>query len=331
MKKVFLLLCLFYLVFCCASSLADPNNPRVIISSLFGDIAVELFPDDAPISTENFLHYVTTGFYNSTIIHRTVTPLQGGIGISQGGGFYFSGGSVQYKPPDRPGIINESYNGLSNTRGTIAMARTPDPNSATSQFFINQIDNTYFDKANNPDGFGYCVFGKVLSGMDIIDYVTYLPHIADTNLTLGMKEVPYYHTLNGYDYPIYIWEAFVAPEGYWFKADFNYDGIVDEKDLTLIIDNWLGTAQLGDMEVVGNIDFTEFAKFAKSWRRTSVWYREIPSDIDNSGQVNFKDFALFAQDWDKNGTELYGDFNLDSTVNFNDLSLFADDWLKTSE
>lgn len=332
MKKTAVLICLPFLCLC-ASIQADSNNPRVVIQTIFGDIAVELFPEDAPITVDNFLHYVNTGFYDFTVIHRTAAynPPFSGFGISQGGGFYFSGGYMQFKSPDRGPIINESDNNLSNVRGTIAMARQNAPNSATSQFFFNQVDNSaVFDRASRPDE-GYCVFGEVISGMNIIDFVTHLPHISDTNFTLGMTEVPYYHAASGYDYPVYIFETFVAPEGYWFRADINYDGVVNEQDLGTLGASWLGPTDLGDIEVVGNVDFGEFAQFARSWKRTSVWYRNFAGDIDNNEKVNFRDLSYLARDWGKNGVHLYGDLNLDGTVDYLDLGLFVEDWLKRVE
>ncbi len=323
MKKLFLLLCSFYLALCCASSLADPNNPRVVLRTIFfnGDITLELFPAEAPVTVQNFLDYIESGFYDGLVFHRAINNF-----MIQGGSFEWAYSSYPYlmsrSKKLRDPIINESGNGLLNLRGTISMALlSGQPESATSGFFINQVHNTHLDGI-------HCVFGKVLSSIDFIDWIAGLNKMVISDL--GLTTVPYYPTQT-MPYFVLVYKTIIVPQADWFKADFNYDGIVDERDLMLITDNWLGTAQLGDMEITGNIDFTEFAKFAKSWRRTSVWYREIPSDIDNSGQVNFKDFALFAQDWDKNGTELYGDLNLDGAVNPADLSLFAEDWLKTSE
>jgi cyclophilin family peptidyl-prolyl cis-trans isomerase len=142
-------------------------NPSVIIHTSQGDITVELYADKAPISTENFLAYVNSGFYDGTIFHRVISHF-----MIQGGGF----------TPDMtkkvPGvaITNEANNGLSNTRGTLAMARTNNPHSATAQFFINVQDNFNLDHTgeNNARTWGYAVFGKVSDGMDVVDQIRFM-------------------------------------------------------------------------------------------------------------------------------------------------------------
>ena len=142
-------------------------NPHVIIRTNVGNITLELYPDRAPKTVANFLKYVDEGFYNSTIVHRVVDNF-----VIQGGGF-----TAQYeKKPTRPPILNEAINGLKNLRGTVAMARTPEPHSASSQFFINVADNDFLDHTNKtPRGYGYAVFGKVISGMDIVDQINKMP------------------------------------------------------------------------------------------------------------------------------------------------------------
>lgn len=136
------------------------GNPVVIIKTNKGDIKVELDKENAPISTENFLSYVEDGYYDGTIFHRVINGF-----MVQGGGFMADG---QQKPTKAP-IKNEADNGLKNERGTLAMARTQDINSATSQFFINQVDNSFLD--NGRRDFGYAVFGKVVDGMDVVDAI----------------------------------------------------------------------------------------------------------------------------------------------------------------
>ncbi|WP_345781538.1 peptidylprolyl isomerase [Persephonella sp.] len=143
------------------------ENPVVVIKTNMGDIYVELYPDKAPLTVKNFLTYVKEGFYNGTIFHRVVKGF-----VIQGGGF---DKDLNYKKPTHPPIKNESNNGLSNVRGTIAMARTSDPHSANTQFFINLADNTYLDYGKNPQKWGYTVFGKVIKGMDVVDEIAELP------------------------------------------------------------------------------------------------------------------------------------------------------------
>ncbi|WP_298290624.1 peptidylprolyl isomerase [Thiomonas sp.] len=141
------------------------TQPRVEFVTSMGDFVVQLDPARAPKTVANFLDYVKSGFYKGTIFHRVIPGF-----MVQGGGFT---ADMQQKPT-RPPIPLESQNGLRNLHGTIAMARTADPNSATSQFFINVVDNPSLDYPQ-PDGHGYAVFGKVVSGMDVIDKIVAVP------------------------------------------------------------------------------------------------------------------------------------------------------------
>ena len=147
----------------CLPLLAQAENPKVALDTSMGKIVLELYSDKAPKTVENFLGYVDDGFYNGTLFHRVIPDF-----MIQGGGF---GEDHQQKPPKAP-IKNEANNGLRNSRGTIAMARTPDPHSATAQFFINTVDNRMLDHTSpSPDGWGYAVFGKVVEGMDVVDAI----------------------------------------------------------------------------------------------------------------------------------------------------------------
>lgn len=143
---------------------ASSDNPVVDIHTSLGDIVVELFPAKAPKTVANFLEYVDSGFYTNTLFHRVIDGF-----MIQGGGF-----TPQFVlKPTRAPIPNEADNGLKNLRGTIAMARTMDPQSATSQFFINVVDNPHLDfTSKTPRGWGYCVFGKVIKGMDVVDNIS---------------------------------------------------------------------------------------------------------------------------------------------------------------
>ena len=137
---------------------ADTSKaPHVVLDTSFGKIEIELDPVKAPISTDNFLKYVDSGFYNNTIFHRVIPGF-----MVQGGGFT----SQMAQKPTRDPIKNEASNGLHNVRGTLSMARTSNPNSATSQFFINVADNAFLDPGRDA---GYAVFAKVVNGMDVVD------------------------------------------------------------------------------------------------------------------------------------------------------------------
>ncbi|HEB55947.1 MAG TPA: peptidyl-prolyl cis-trans isomerase [Gammaproteobacteria bacterium] len=142
---------------------AAAEAPQVKIETNMGDIIVLLEPDKAPKTVENFLTYAKDGFYNNTIFHRVISNF-----MIQGGGFT---ADYQRKPTRAP-IKNEADNGLSNLKGTIAMARTMDPHSATAQFFINVKDNTFLDfTSKSPRGWGYTVFGRVIKGMDTVNRI----------------------------------------------------------------------------------------------------------------------------------------------------------------
>ncbi len=138
---------------------AQGANPQVKMRTNLGEIVLELYPDKAPKTVANFLHYVGSGHYNGTLFHRTIQKF-----VIQGGGFT---PNFQYKPTLDP-VPNEATNGLRNEPGTLAMARAYDPDSATTQFFINLDDNKFLNHHRpHPDYYGYCVFGKVIKGMDI--------------------------------------------------------------------------------------------------------------------------------------------------------------------
>ncbi len=142
------------------------ENQMVLIETSSGDILVELFADKAPETVKNFLEYVNSGFYKNTIFHRVIEDF-----MIQGGGLTMK---MEDKPTNAP-IKIESDNGVKNDRGTLAMARTQDPNSATSQFFINLVDNAFLNYSEPTiSGYGYCVFGKVVEGMETVDKIAKL-------------------------------------------------------------------------------------------------------------------------------------------------------------
>ncbi len=139
------------------------ENPNVLLDTTEGEILIELYPDKAPETVANFLKYVDEGFYKNTIFHRVIKGF-----MIQGGGLTLK---MEEKPTNAP-VKNEADNGLKNDRGTIAMARTMDPHSATAQFFINLVDNDFLNHtAPTMQGWGYCVFGKVVDGMDVVDKI----------------------------------------------------------------------------------------------------------------------------------------------------------------
>lgn len=159
-------------------AMASEKNPVVIMETSLGSIKIELDQAKAPISVQNFLSYVNDNFYDGTIFHRVISNF-----MIQGGGFT---AEMQQKPT-KPQIKNEAGNGLSNKRGSLAMARTMVVDSASSQFFINVVDNNFLDhRDNSPQGYGYAVFGKVVEGMDIVDKIKGVK----TGSRMGFQDVP---------------------------------------------------------------------------------------------------------------------------------------------
>lgn len=152
------------------------DNPMVHMTTSLGDLTIELYPDEAPETVENFLQYTDQGFYDGTIFHRVIPGF-----VLQGGGFT----AGMERKPTRDPIQNEAHNGLRNLRGTLSMARLPEPHSATSQFFVNLADNPHLDHQGSAQ-WGYAVFGKVVEGMDVIDAIAGV----ETTTTAGHRDVP---------------------------------------------------------------------------------------------------------------------------------------------
>lgn len=144
-----------------------PANPRIRLETSKGSFTLELYPEKAPLTVENFLGYVDSGQYEGTIFHRVIPDF-----MVQGGGFT----EDLTQKPTGPPVRNEADNGLSNDRGTVAMARTSNPHSATAQFFVNLIDNDYLNHtAPDFNRYGYTVFGRVVEGMDVVDAISKVP------------------------------------------------------------------------------------------------------------------------------------------------------------
>ena len=161
--------------------LAAQAAPKVELSTNKGQITIELDPVKAPKTVENFVAYVKAGHYSNTLFHRIIDGF-----MIQGGGFVVKDGELVQKPTRAPVPI-EADNGLKNVIGTIAMARTPNPNSATSQFFINLVNNDFLDfRSKTPQGWGYAVFGKVTAGMDVVNRISK----TRTGFIGGMQDVP---------------------------------------------------------------------------------------------------------------------------------------------
>lgn len=180
MKKIFQLLSLALLATpLFIQNLSAAGNPTALIHTSMGDITLELDAENAPVSVENFINYANSGFYDGTIFHRVISYF-----MIQGGGFT---PDMEKKATAEP-IANEAGNGLKNLRGTVAMARTNDPHSATAQFFINTQDNTNLDfgGGTNSRNWGYAVFGKVIEGMNVVEDIRFV----ETTTTPPFSDVP---------------------------------------------------------------------------------------------------------------------------------------------
>jgi len=176
--KVMLFGCFALLAIAASVRGEEGANPRVALDTSKGRIVLELFADKAPLTVEQFLGTTRSGFYDGTVFHRVIQGF-----MIQGGGF---SRELRQKPTDAT-LHNEADNGLLNDRGTIAMARKPDPHSASVQFFINLIDNAFLNhRDKSPQGWGYAVFGRVVEGMDVVDAIAQVP----TGHQGGMGDVP---------------------------------------------------------------------------------------------------------------------------------------------
>lgn len=238
------------------------NNPHVVLETNFGEIVLELFPDQAPVTVDNFLGYVNSDFYDGLLFHRVIFGF-----MIQGGGFFVAGNTLYQLPPGDP-IINESYNGLRNLRGTIAMARTTDPDSATSQFFINHVDNPDLDRKSSSD-VGYCVFGQVVNGMDVVDAIA-------TVGTIDLNPLDPYDPFNNFpNNPLVgMYRAYEAPCDQPNCIDLTGDGELDLADFAEFALHWLDNnctsandfCNGADFDYNGSCDFTDYALFVANWQ-----------------------------------------------------------------
>ena len=162
---------------------AADKNPVVLMETSMGTIKIELFADKAPLSVKNFLEYANNGFYKETIFHRVIPNF-----MAQGGGLT---ADLQPKSDNKPPVKNEAGNGLKNDRGSVALARTGEVNSATSQFFINVINNDFLNHRDETQrGFGYAVFGKVIDGMDVVDKMVAAPQKRRNSVFQNVPDTP---------------------------------------------------------------------------------------------------------------------------------------------
>lgn len=348
-KNVFILGVILALFSCAV--FADPYNPRVEFETNLGRIVIELYADVSPYTVANFMNYVLWDFYDDTIIHRKVnTPADGNspaFSIVQGGGFVYDepNDAIYYKPPYWNPIQNQSDNGLSNVRGTIAMARTAEPHSATSQFFINQIDNVFLDY-QSIFNVGYCVFGEVVYGMDVIDKIAEMSnHLPETYCTdyNDVNDCPFTTVPNPSNYPVVVVEkASMVGCRNAHCADNYYDGIVNFSDFLALAENWLSTCTVPDFCL--NTDFShngivneeDFMIFVNNWLY-ETGEDPLSSDMTYDLSIDFSDFTVISEYWGRDDCWGFGeqdnnfcngaDINRDGFVNYDDVMLFAQNWL----
>ncbi len=282
------------LIFSAIVGISAGANPQVtlqISGDVSGTIVLELYAEEAPITTANFLRYVKSGFYNDLIFHRVANGVaEDPLFVIQGGGL-----DMSHNPKiPGPAIINESSNGLSNLRGTIAMARENHSDSATSQFFINHQDNTGLDYRLYPPNpnyisVGYCVFGKIIDGLDVMDEIS---GVATTS------SVP------------------------------DIDIIIDSAIITL--DEPVCMEKLdGDIDGDCDVDLGDYAFFADTWLMENSTPHEANFNFDDI--VNMVDFVIFAAAWGTvYGETRYNgacDLHSDGVIDEQDLVVFTEHWL----
>lgn len=309
---------------------ACADNPVVVLETNLGNIAVELYPAAAPVTVDNFLGYVNRGFYDNLIFHRVISGF-----MIQGGGYYLNGYTINPVSADlnkvtTAPIINESYNGLSNLRGTIAMARTGDPNSATSQFYINHADNLFLDKAKAADKFGYCVFGKVVEGLSAVDTIA---QISTMYIDALLSDFPY-------SPPVVISRAYVRPCDSSYCSNFSSDIQVNFADFARFALRWLdntcasanGFCGGDDLNYDKTVGLADLELFLDHWSRP-VGYEPQYSNVVKDAQVNALDLTLLLSHWLDNGCTAENQFcqsadiNHSGKVDLADVALFSGNWL----
>lgn len=340
MKQFYRLVILILVFAGLGSSALAAENPRVVFDTNFGKMIIELYPDDAPVTVDNFLSYVNSGFYDGLLFHRSETTgrqttdginiYTGSLDVLQAGWLYLKRDSLYIREPAKPPIINESYNGRSNTRGTISMARASAPDSATAQFFVNHQNNPELDRDYEyGDGFGYCVFGAVVEGQDVMD------DIAQTHI--GVSDFTSFFPFNPL---VIIYTAYELPCELSYCSDFMVTGKIDLEDYALLASHWLDDScgQTNDfcggvdLDYSGSVDLIDLELFWAHWTRTAGFEPRF-SDLFHDGTIDTTDLMFFIDGWLYSGCSQLNnyceraDINRDGVVNLVDYSLLAGHWL----
>lgn len=318
-------------VFCCFAILcatiagyADAQNPIVMVETNLGKIAIELYPQAAPVTVDNFLFYVRSGFYDELLFHRAISGF-----MIQGGGFYLNGYTIIFKPATAA-IVNESYNHLSNLRGTIAMARTDQPDSATSQFFINHVDNLHLDRNDPANKAGYCVFGRVIAGMDVVDAIA---QVQTCYVSVALADFPC-------NPPVIMSQVYVLPSEFSYGSDLAAGSGITFSDFAAFASKWLDDdcrsanafCDGADLDYRGNVDIADLDLFMDHWNRQAGYEAQL-SDFSGDQTINLADLASMAAGWlsaDCSEANQYcggTDINHSGTCNLADFALFSANWL----
>lgn len=321
----------FILCACLGSVSIAAQNPHVVLETNFGDIVIELYPDAAPVTVDNFLGYVNSGFYDGILFHRVIDDF-----MIQGGFFCVINNTPDVHMPGDP-IVNEGDNGLSNVRGTISTALGDGPDTATSQFFINHKDNLHLDH-DFPDGngYGHCVFGAVVEGLDVVDAIAktptydYSPWFGD-----AFKNFP--------DGPLVIINlAYELPNSFSHSSNLILNGRIDLEDFAMFAVHWLdntcdssnGFCDGADMDYSGQVDIADIVMFSNHWAHPAGYETRF-SDLYYDNTVDLADLWVFMLNWldtgcnpDNNYCD-QADINHDGTVDFTDYALLSNNWLST--
>lgn len=302
------------------------DTVAIVMKNASEAIIIELRPDKAPITVENFLGYVNSGFYNLTVFHRAIDGF-----MIQAGAYYTKGYTIYSKPPLYRPIVNEGNNGLSNARGTISTALSNSADSATSQFFINQVDNLHLDH-DFPDGngYGHCVFGTVLEGMDVVDVIAAIP---TCYINYSLQSFPC-------SPPAFIHTAYEMPCTLSYCSDLESAGQIDFEDFAILALHWLDAScdssnsdcAGADMDNSGNVDLTDMNMLWYHWAQ-AAGHEPRFSNLFPDDAVDSVDFSLLSARWlytdcQKDNNYCDGaDINRDGSVDFTDFALLMKNWL----
>ena len=331
MKRFYRLVVLI-LLFAIAGPVAlAGQNPRVVLETNFGNIVIELYPDDAPVTVDNFLRYVNDGFYDGIVFHRVINGF-----MIQAGSRYIIGDTIYSKPPTYGPIINEGDNGKKNIRGTISTALTNEPDTATSQFFINLVDNPHLDH-DYPDGngYGHCVFGDVVEGMNIVDGIANIDPADICYINASLTHFPC-------NPPVFIHMAYELPCELSYCCDLASTGWIGFPDFAMFASHWLdncssanGFCEGADLDYSGVVDIADLDLFWNHWTQTAGHERRF-SDLAPDNTIDSFDlvFVLIRRwlDSDCNQDNNYcdrADINRDGSVNLTDYSLLSNNWLRS--